>query len=177
MSRFTDRLWSDLVREHGGTLAHTERPERARVPRPRVLAGGTLALAGGGAVLALVLSATAGPPAYAVTRHHDGSVSVQINRRSGVDDANRELAAMGVRERVMAVSDNAPLPLNCVAHGPGPDGRSLVIKGYPTVSTGPVSKPSSTPGRTGARRTPPGAPRVGSTWHVVACSSAGRGGG
>jgi hypothetical protein len=177
MSKFTDQLWRDLVREHGGTLAHTDRPERGRVRRPRVLAGGTLALAGVGAVLALVLSATAGPPAYAVTRHHDGSVSVQINRRSGVDGANRELAAMGVGERVMAVSDNEALPLNCVAHGPGPDGKSLVIKGYPRVSTGPVSKPPSTQGGTVSRRTPPGAPRVGSTWHVVACSSAGRGGG
>jgi hypothetical protein len=153
-----------------------DRPEpgRARRPRPRVLAGGTLALAGVGAALTLVLSATASTPAFAVTRHHDGSVSVKINSRSGIAGANRTLAAMGIHERVMAVSDDQSLPLNCVAPGPGRDGKSLVIKAYPKVSTGPVSRPSSTSGDTGTGNTGSGGPGVGTTWHVVACSSLGK---
>jgi hypothetical protein len=183
MSKFTDHLWRDLVREHGPTLAHADRPEpgRARRPRPRVLAGSTLGLASVIAALTLVLSATASPPAFAVTRHHDGSVSVKINRRSGIAGANRKLAAMGIHERVMAVSDGQSIPLSCVAPGPGSDGKSLVIKGSPKVSTGPVSTPSSTSGNTGSGNTGTGntgtgntgsgGPGVGTTWHVVACSA------
>ena len=191
MSKFTDQLWRDLVREHGPTLAHARRPGpgrarrpgpgRARRPGPRVLAGSTLALAGAGAAFTLALSATASPPAFAVTRHHDGSVSVQIYRRSGIAGANRTLAAMGIHERVMSVSDNQSVPLNCVAPGPGPDGKSLVVKGYPKVSTGPVSAPSSMPGHPGPGDTGPGdtgpgdtgagSPGPGGTWHVVICPS------
>jgi hypothetical protein len=193
MSKFTDHLWRDLVREHGPALAHAARPEpgRARRPRPRVLAGSTLGLAGVAAALTLGLTATASQPAFAVTRHHDGSVSVKINQRSGIAGANRELAAMGIHERVMAVSDGQPIPLNCMAPGPGWDGKSLVIKGYPQVSTGPVSSLSGTSGNTGSGNTGTsntgsgntgsgntgsgntgsGGPGVGTTWHVVACSS------
>lgn len=180
MSKFTENLWSDLVRERGATLAYAGRsgPGRGRRPRPRVLAGSTLALAGAGAALTVTLSAMASTPAYAVTRQHDGSVSVQINSRSGIAGANRELAAMGIHERVMAVSDGQPVPLNCVAPGLGADGKSLVIAGYPAVPTGPVSTPSSTPastgpGSTGTSNTGSGAPGVGSTWHVVACPTPG----
>jgi hypothetical protein len=187
MSKFTEHLWRDLVQEHGPALAHAARPGpgRARRPRPRVLAGGTLALAGAGAALALTLTATASAPAFAVTRNHDGSVSVQVNQRSGIAGANRELAAMGVHERVMAVSDDQPIPLNCVATGPGPDGKTLVIAGYPKVPTGPVSTPSTMSGNTGTGsgntgsgdtgtgNTGSGGPGVGTTWHVVACPSLG----
>ena len=35
MTKFTDNLWSDLVREHGPTLAHADRPEPGRARRPR----------------------------------------------------------------------------------------------------------------------------------------------
>ena len=142
-------------------------------------------LAGVGAALTLGLTATASQPAFAVTRHHDGSVSVKINQKSGIAGANRELAAMGIHERVMAVSDNQPIPLNCMAPGPGQDGKSLVIKAYPKVPTGPVSMPSSTsrttgPGNTGSGTTGPGttgsgSPAVGTTWHVVACPFLGTG--
>jgi hypothetical protein len=52
-------------------------------------------VAASAAAVMLGLSAAASPPAFAVTRHHDGSVSVKINRRSGVAGANRKLAAMG----------------------------------------------------------------------------------
>jgi hypothetical protein len=173
MSKFTEHLWRDLVQEHGPTLAYTTRPEpgRSRRPRPRVLAGSTLGLAGVGAALTLVLTATASQPAFAVTRHHDGSVSVKINQRSGIAGANQELAAMGIHERVMAVSDGQPIPLNCMAPGPGRDGKSLVIQGYPKVPTGPVSRPSSMSGATGSGNTGSGGPAVGSTWHVIVCPS------
>ena len=182
MSNFTDNLWRDLAREHGPALALADRPDpgRPRHPRPRVLAGSTLALAGVGAALTVGLSAAGSTPAFAVTRQHDGSVSVKINSKSGIAGANHKLAAMGVHERVMAVSDGQRIPLNCVAPGPGSDGKSLVVKGYPKVPTGPVSTSPTTPGHqasasTGTGNTVLTGPAVGSTWHVVACSTLGNG--
>ena len=55
MSKFKDRLWRELVREHGADLAQIRRPaaKHARRARPRVLAGTTLGLAGAGTALAL----------------------------------------------------------------------------------------------------------------------------
>ena len=171
MSRFTDQLWQDIVDEHGATLAHLDRPEpgRPRWSRPRVLAGGTLTVAGVAAALTLVLNAAAGPPAFAVTRQPDGSVLVRINDRSGIAGANRELAALGVHERVMAVGDDQPLPLDCLAPGRGSDGKSLVIAGFPKVPTGPVATPPT--GSTGTISGHSGGPRVGTTWHLIACPS------
>ena len=67
MSKFTDNLWQDLVREHGETLVQAERPEAGRagragratiLRRPRVIAGGSLGLAGVGAALVLALGGT-----------------------------------------------------------------------------------------------------------------------
>ena len=174
MSKFTDHLWRDLVQEHGPALAYAGRPRpepaRVRRPRPRVLAGSMLGLAGAGAALVLGLTATASTPAFAVTRHDDGSVSVKINQRSGIAGANRELAAMGIRERVMAVGDSQPVPLNCLAPGPGRDGKSLVIKGFPKVSTGPVSALSGTSGGTGLgqHRLKYHAPGWPGRWHHLA---------
>jgi hypothetical protein len=179
MSKFTDNLWTDLVQEHGATLAHADRPEpgRARRPRRRVLAGSTLALAGAGAALALTLSATASTPAYAVTRQHDGSVSVKISSWSGIAGANRELAKMGVHERVLAVADGQPDPQDCVAPGTGSGGWHLLIAGKPKDSTGKGSTSSgdtgsgdTVSGNTGTDKTGSG---KGSPWHVVACPSSG----
>ncbi|HEY5091452.1 MAG TPA: hypothetical protein VIK30_15835 [Polyangia bacterium] len=66
----------DLAREERAT-----RPARRTRPRPRVLAGSTLGLAGVGAALVLALSAggAAAPPAYAITHNDDGSVLVKFN--------------------------------------------------------------------------------------------------
>ena len=126
MSKFTDHLWSDLAREHGATLALADRPEPGRARRPRVIAGGTLALAGVGAALALTLTATGSTPAYAVTKNGDGSVLVTINQLKSLPDANRKLTAMGTHEQVTIymASGAAPVsgPVNCT---PAPGASSL----------------------------------------------------
>jgi hypothetical protein len=103
MSKFADRLWRDLVREHGPTLVLAERPQPGRARRPRVLAGSTLGLAGVGAALVLTLGGSAASPAFAVIARRDGSVSVKIYRSSGIAGANRKLAAMGIHKRLVAI--------------------------------------------------------------------------
>jgi hypothetical protein len=124
MSKFTDHLWRDLVREHGPTLAQADRPEpgRARRPRPRVLAGSTLGLAGVGAALVLALGGSAAPPAFAITTNGDGSVLVNIKRLESLPAANHKLTAMGIHEQVtiyMATGAAAVSgPVTCTP-GPG----------------------------------------------------------
>ena len=110
MSKFTEHLWSDLVRDHGATLAAAAaRPEPRRavgaglLQRPRVLAGSTLGLAGVGAALVLILGGTAATtPAFAITRSNDGSVLVHLNYNAGqnLPQVEAKLASMGVHEQV-----------------------------------------------------------------------------
>ena len=104
MSRFTERLWNELVREHGAELAQLKRPAtHGGHSRPRVLAGTTLGLAAAGAAIVLVLGAAGSSPAFAVTKNHDGTVTVEIKRIEGITGANAKLAALGVRARAVAV--------------------------------------------------------------------------
>ena len=58
MSNFKDRLWRDLVREHGAQLAQIDgtAARHGRRARARVLAGTTVGLAAVGTTLALVLA-------------------------------------------------------------------------------------------------------------------------
>jgi hypothetical protein len=104
MTKFTENLWSDLVRQHGPTLAHADRPEpgRAGRRRPRILAGSTLGLAGVGAALVLALGGSAAPPAFAITKAADGSVLVHLNyiKNLNLPQLERKLAEMGTNEQV-----------------------------------------------------------------------------
>lgn len=47
-------------------------------------------------------------PAYAVTRHADGTLTVAVWRTSGIADANRELRSLS--ERVVVVPEGAGCP-------------------------------------------------------------------
>ena len=127
MSKFTDHLWQDLVREHGPTLAHTDRPDPGRaggagvLRRPRVLAGSTLGLASVGAGLVLALSGSAAPPAFAITTNGDGSVLVNINRLQSLPAANHKLTAMGIHEQVTIYMATGPAAVSgAVTCTPGP---------------------------------------------------------
>jgi hypothetical protein len=102
MSKFTDQLWSDLVREHGPTLAHADRPKPGRVRRPRILAGSTLGLAGVGAALLLVLGGSAATPAFAITKQGDGSVLVKLNylKDLNLPQVDQRLKELGTHEQI-----------------------------------------------------------------------------
>ncbi|MGZ4328338.1 MAG: hypothetical protein ACXVXL_09910 [Solirubrobacteraceae bacterium] len=80
---------------------------RARRARPRVLAAGTAAAVAVGTILALLLGATTSPPAFAVNRNPDGTVTVKLIKLSGVAGANQKLAAIGVRAKIVTALEAA----------------------------------------------------------------------
>ena len=138
MSRFTDNLWSDLVREHGPALAQAARPEPAGarglrlLRRPRILAGSTLGLAGIGAALMLALGGTAATtPAFAITMTSDGAL-VHLNYTSNQDlpQLNAKLASMGIHESVRIEMGTGAAtvsgPVTC-APGPGVTGPKVKV--------------------------------------------------
>jgi hypothetical protein len=130
----------------------------ARRRRPRVLAGATAAVAASATAVTLLLSAAASPPpAFAVTRHHDGSVSVKVNRTTSLADVNRKLAAMGIEKidkQTVAVGNAlASIPL-CSSIPPGWKGAWVQV---PTAN--------EMPGTTVYHSLPPG------SWFHVFCAA------
>ena len=93
---------STVVRDYGHELARAGRPVRKhrRATRPRLLAGTTVGVAAIATAAALLLGASTSPPAFAVIRNPDGTVSVSLKQPSGIAGANRKLAAMGVRAQI-----------------------------------------------------------------------------
>ena len=110
MSEFEDNLWLEVVREHGHELARAERRGRkhSRATRPRLLAGTTVGVAAIATAAAVLLGASTSPPAFAVTRNPDGTVTVSLKQPSGIAGANRQLAAMGVRAQIAAQAKTPP---------------------------------------------------------------------
>jgi hypothetical protein len=165
MTKFTDHLWSDLAREHGATLAHADRrePGRARLlRRPRVLAGGTLGLAGVGTALAIVLGAASAPAAYAVTTNSNGSVLVTINEETALPQANAKLAAMGIHEQVAIYMASGAAtvtgPVTCTP-GPGANASGPPLEVLVGKDGTEVIAPGATVGNTGE-----------GTWHLDHCA-------
>jgi hypothetical protein len=102
---------------------------------------------------------TATAPAFAVTRHHDGSVTVNINRTTSIADVNRKLAAMGIHkidELTRASSDDLSSIPSCSSIPPGWKGEWVQIAGQPIAGSA---------GITGNSNFAPG------TWHLVFCAA------
>ena len=105
MSKFKERLWRDLMREHRSELAQIDRPAagRARYARPRLLAGTTVGFAVIATAIVLFLSAASTPAAFAVSGNSDGTVSVMLRRIAGIKGANERLQALGIRAKFVQV--------------------------------------------------------------------------
>ncbi|HXD54670.1 MAG TPA: hypothetical protein VN618_07950 [Solirubrobacteraceae bacterium] len=124
MSRFEDRLFAELVEQHGALLTdaparalpasgQARRPARVRLPLPlrlrlpagRLVPAGALAFALAAALAAIVIGfgsgGGGGTPAYAVVSNGDGTVSVTVRELVGVTGANEALRTLGVRARVV----------------------------------------------------------------------------
>jgi hypothetical protein len=128
MSRFQERLWQELVRDHASVLAYPAGSRdllprltiveprgaamlgtgalrsRRLVLRPRRLAAGLAALAAViAAVSILTTTGTTPSAAYAVTQRPDGTLDISIDELTGVAGANAQLTKLGVRVRVVPV--------------------------------------------------------------------------
>ena len=120
MPRFEDRLWDELVEQHGGLLLEPPPALLQGVPaaagRLRWMPSRRLSIAALGTAVAGVLAAlliglgggAGGTPAYAVTSNGDGTITVMIREIVGIEGANAKLAALGVPVRVVPVEPNCP---------------------------------------------------------------------
>jgi hypothetical protein len=113
MTRFEDRLFEQLIAEHGHHLRAVQRPvpapatARHRIRRPVWLASGAATLAAGVTAAVMALSSTPAMAAYSVTRH-DGTVSVSVSRLAGVAGANATLRRLRSRVVVVPVRPGCP---------------------------------------------------------------------
>jgi hypothetical protein len=112
-----DALHDAAAREY--SAARAPRPSRARTrglrrvltrARPTALAGISLLAAVAAATAVLVLGGTTTTqPAYALVQHPDGSVTVTVhNLRTAERPLNARLAALGINERIIPISDTCP---------------------------------------------------------------------
>ena len=110
MTKFEDQLYQELITEHGHHLHALQRPapDRRRDRRPVWLAAGAASAAAAGTAAVLALGSTPALAAYSVTRHANGTVTVAVNRASGVAGANVALHALGARVKVVPVRPGCP---------------------------------------------------------------------
>ena len=155
--------------EHVGqqlTAAARERPSASRRTRRRAFrlaAVSTTGIAAIAVAAVLAVGATpATPPAFAVTRLHNGSVSLKINRKTSLAAVNRKLAAMGIEKigkaewaggRAAAAGEDLSSIPNCASIPPGWKGQWVQMAGS-----------SSGPGYSISESVPPG------TWVLVQCA-------
>ena len=110
MTKFADQLFDDLVREHGSMLTHT----RPSAPRRHVASRRTLLATGTGfaAVAATVgglMASGGGTPAYALTTHPNGTVTLDVYQGSGIAGINTKLHQVG-DDQVVVVPVEAGCP-------------------------------------------------------------------
>jgi hypothetical protein len=127
MTKFSDQLFDDLMREHGPALAGVRAPaaRKRHVPRPVMLTAG----AGGLAAVAAVGTLVAGgaTPAYAVTTHSDGTVTLAVYQKSGIAQANAKLRQVGDgRVVVVPVEPGCP-SISSLPAPPGEPGAHLKL--------------------------------------------------
>jgi hypothetical protein len=95
-----DALFAQIVAEPGDprVISHTTigkaHSARRWTARPRLVAGGSLGLAGVAAGLALAFSGSTAPPAFAITKNGDGSLLVHLYHVSAVPAAEQQINAM-----------------------------------------------------------------------------------
>lgn len=153
MSKFEDQLFSDLMAEHRPTLERTQHSpqpaHRRAIPRPAWLGAGAVGVAGAATAAVMVLG---GSPAYAVTPHANGTVTVAVYRASGVVGANAKLHKLGARVIVVPARPGCP-PMSSLPRPTPPVHLSVNVAagigqgGHRSVTVG-VGKPGIPAGDT-----------------------------
>jgi hypothetical protein len=131
MTKFADQLFDDLIREHGSTLACTRPPAARRpvAPRRTLLAAGTGAAAVAATVGGLMASG-GGTPAYALTTHSNGTVTLDVYTESGIAGINTKLHQVGDDQVVVVpVEPGCPSMASLPAPAVPPDGHIAVQTG------------------------------------------------
>jgi hypothetical protein len=130
MTKFTDQLLDDLLAEHGPALARASTPTAARrhpARRPVLLASGVAGLAV--AATAAILTTSGGSPAFAVTAHPNGTVTLAVYQDSGIAGANAKLRELGDGQVVLVpVGPNCPT-LSALPAPPVPPDGPMTIEG------------------------------------------------
>jgi hypothetical protein len=135
MTKFADQLFDDLIRDHGSTLAHARPPAPGRpvASRRALLAAGTgfvavaatvggLMASGGG-----LMASGGGTPAYALTTHPDGAVTLDVYTESGIAGINTKLHQVGDDQVVVVpVGPGCPSMASLPAPAVPPDGHIAV---------------------------------------------------
>jgi hypothetical protein len=119
MSSFEDRLWQDLLREHGEELDTVRRIRPRR--RPALVAAATLAVVGGAAAVTFGGGVIGGTPAYAVDQRPDGSVTVTLREIAAADQTNAALAERGIPIRVLPYKADCPNTTSYTVDESAPD--------------------------------------------------------
>ncbi len=139
MSAFEDRLWKHLATEHRADevtsiRGQAENERRAWIRRARrqpvAMTAGALAVVAAAAVaVVLLVSATAStPPAYALTRNPDGSITVTFNDlQTAIPQLNARFAAMGIDETVIPITKGCPTKLSVPAYPQADSGDTLTF--------------------------------------------------
>ena len=95
-----DARFAQIVAEPGdprltsSATIESARSARRRTARPRIVAGGSLGLAGVATGLVLAFSGSTAPPAFAITKNGDGSLLVHLYHLSAVPAVEQQLDAM-----------------------------------------------------------------------------------
>ncbi len=135
------------------------RQRHSRRARPRVLAGTTAGLVGIGTAVALMLSAAGSSPAFAVTRNHDGTVTVALRTFSAIRDANAKLAGAGLPAKLVQVR------VGCPADAKLPPALMKAWHAHGTAQR-PILVPRGVQARFDPRKIPAGKILVLATWRT-----------
>jgi hypothetical protein len=124
MRKFEDRLFDELMQEHGAELSASPAHRTRRVARPVWLSGGVLAAAGvtaGG----LVMFGGGAAPAFAVTQNANGTVGIAVHDTSGIAGANAKLHSLGDSNVVIVPVGPGCEPASSLPRVTGLQGRTI----------------------------------------------------
>lgn len=104
MTKFSDELFDDLMREHGPALANAttpSAPKRHVKPRRALMASGGGVLAVAAVAGTLVATSGSASPAYALTKNPNGTITLAVYQKSGIAEANAKLRLLGDKNVVL----------------------------------------------------------------------------
>jgi hypothetical protein len=132
MTKFEDRLFTELMHEHGAELSP---PRAGRKTRTVWLSGGVLAAAGA-STAGLVMFGSGAAPAFAVTQNSNGTATIALHDTSGIAGANAKLHSLGDNVIIVPVQPGCA-PISSLPRPPG--SGHVSGSGSANVQTGAIT--------------------------------------